>query len=194
MRERYLPISSRYIYGLIKERRNSSALAMTLRLSCTNQSISVVVSLDCWNHYHVIWDVKYIRSNSQICFNNVQLKYAQFCMLTSIPADSPEIVQLPFLFGTTFEVRSREIYRGISRMYTHLDTDSLSLQDTPCTLTSVYDQGSPKVVNRNQHTGHVELHPGWSRYCLGNVIIYVIEFSRQISKQWRVLSMRKNHT
>ena len=37
-------IWSDYFDGLVQERRNSSALAMALRLSCTNPSIWVPVS------------------------------------------------------------------------------------------------------------------------------------------------------
>ena len=33
-------VSTLYIYGLVQERRNSSALAMELRLSCSDPSIS----------------------------------------------------------------------------------------------------------------------------------------------------------
>ena len=38
-----------YIDGLVQERRNSSAVAMELRLSCTNPLIYVDAFSDCFN-------------------------------------------------------------------------------------------------------------------------------------------------
>ena len=37
--DNWIPSLGRHIDGLVQERRNSSALAMELRLSCTNQSM-----------------------------------------------------------------------------------------------------------------------------------------------------------
>ena len=39
-------VLNHHIDGLVQERRNSSALAMELRLSCTNPSICAVVVID----------------------------------------------------------------------------------------------------------------------------------------------------
>ena len=49
-----------HIDGLVQERRNSSALAMELRLSCTNPSIRIAINEKNDQLYH---DVSYITYN-----------------------------------------------------------------------------------------------------------------------------------
>ena len=59
----------RYIDGLVQERRNSSALAMELRLSCTNPSIWCYRS--CWT---LVWELAW-RQHAIIQTHDLRLLY-----------------------------------------------------------------------------------------------------------------------
>ena len=56
------------IYGLAQERRDSSVLAMDLRLSCTNPSIRPSYTTGCkYNRSRLAWNLMYIGWNKRLC-------------------------------------------------------------------------------------------------------------------------------
>ena len=63
-----LPKKKCYIEGLVQKRRNSSALAMELRLSCTNPSISF------WTTHWPLGDVVYCNFKSVISEHMLRIK------------------------------------------------------------------------------------------------------------------------
>ena len=77
---------SNQFYGLVQEIRNSSALAMELRLSCTNQSN---LQIEAWKSgsRFCIWhfQMHFLNENVQIA-NKISLKYAPICLIYAMSA------------------------------------------------------------------------------------------------------------